>query len=302
VYRVSEIHDAEIEVVAAQCYKRTMPPAVRAERVLRFHRLLTSRLVATVMLSTLSVPAFSTDDQTALVDRYLDVTAARLATPARTALRQIQDAPRQLLATRSYLLAGGALAERWSWSQEQIEAFAGTQEHLALLAEIERVRTRFEQQNPGYSLYANTEARSLNVQLSRWNENTGVARTARELHSAAIRELRRRAYPARPDETAVDRFAKFLRSWRPPVAAPLAAPGLSRHGQARAVDFQVTKDGQIVAGTEVASVRGVWEGQAWGRKLRLAIGDASFTGPLKSPNEPWHYEYSAGDRLARNGS
>jgi hypothetical protein len=254
------------------------------------------------MLVTLSVPALSAGEETALVNRYLDVTAARLATPAQTALRQINDAPRQLLATRSYLIAGGALAKRWSWSQEQINAFAGTPEQLALLAEIERVRTRFERQNPGYSLYANTETRSLNVQLRRWNENTGVARTARELHGAAIKELRRRSYPAIPDETAIDRFAEFLRSWRPPVAAPLAAPGLSRHGQARAVDFQVTKDGQIVAGAEVASVRRVWEAQQWGRKLRLAIGGSNFAGPLKSPNEPWHYEYSAGDRLAQNGS
>jgi hypothetical protein len=257
--------------------------------------------MATAMLFMLSVSATPAGDEAALVNRYLDLTAARLATPAQTALRQIHDAPRQLLATRSYLMAGGALTERWSWSEEEIESFARTPEYGALLAEIARVRTTFERQNPGHSLYVNTQARSLNVQVSRWNENAGVARVAQQLHGAAIKELRRRVYPATPDATAVDRFAEFLRSWRPPVvAAPLAAPGLSRHGQSRAIDFQVVKGGRIVAGTEVASVRGVWEGQGWGRKLRLAIGDASFVGPLKAPNEPWHYDYVASAQQAAN--
>ena len=248
-------------------------------------------MVATVLLFTLSISAFPAGDEAALVTQYLDLTAARLAPPARTTLRQIHDAPRQLLATRSYLLAGDALTERWSWSEEQIEAFARSPEHRALLAEIARVRTTFEHQNPGHSLHVNTQVRSLNEQVSRWNENTGVARVAQQLHRAAIRELRRSAYPATPDAAAVDRFAEFLRGWRPSVAAPLAAPGLSRHGQSRAVDFQVMRGAQIVAGTEVASVRRVWEGEGWAHKLRLAIGAANFVGPLKSPNEPWHYEY-----------
>ena len=248
------------------------------------------------MLFTLSVSASPAGDEAALVNRYLDLTAARLATPARTALRQIHDAPRQLLATRSYLIAGGALTKRWSWTEEQIESFARTPEHRALLAEIARVRTTFEQQNPGHSLYVNTETRSLNVQVGRWNENTGVARVAQQLHRAAIKELGRHAYPATPDAPAVDRFAEFLRSWRPPMAAPLAAPGLSRHGQSRAVDFQVVRCGQIVAGTDVASVRRVWEAEGWAHKLRRAIGAANFVGPLRSPNEPWHYEYSTSDQ------
>ncbi|RPH54465.1 MAG: hypothetical protein EHM84_01730 [Lysobacterales bacterium] len=278
-----------------------MPVAIRPHRLLpsRLRRLLTLCVIATAMLFTLTVSASSTGDEGALVNRYLDLTAARLATPARTALRQIHEAPRQLLATRSYLMAGAALTERWSWSEEEIESFARTPEHRALLAEIERVRTTFEQQNPGHSLFVNTQARSLNVQLSRWNENRGVARVAQQLHSAAIKELQQRAYPATPDVTAVDRFAEFLRSWRPPVAAPLAAPGLSRHGQSRAIDFQVVRAGQIVAGTEVASVRRVWEAEGWGRRLRRAVGAASFVGPLKSPNEPWHYEYVGSAQQAR---
>jgi hypothetical protein len=272
-----------------------MPAADLAQRLLRPHRLLISRFVATTLLCMLSIPASFAGDEAAQVSRYLDLTSERLSAPARTALRQIDGAPRQLLATRSYLAAGGALPERWSWTEEQIGSFARTPEHRALLAAIERVRTRFEQQNPGYSLYANSEARSLNVQISRWNENPGVARVAWQLHGAAVRELQRRVYRT-PDATAIDRFAEFLRRWRPSEAAPLAAPGLSRHGQSRAVDFQIVKGDQIVAGADVASVRSIWEGEGWVHRLRLAVGDASFVGPLKSPNEPWHYEYSASDQ------
>ena len=89
------------------------------------------------------------------------------------------------------------------------------------------------------------------------------------------------------------RFADFLRAWRPvPAAAPLAAPGLSLHGRSRAIDFQIVQNGRIIAPTEVAKVRSVWEGQGWASKLAAAMRDTRFVGPLQSPNEPWHYEYA----------
>ena len=72
---------------------------------------------------------------------------------------------------------------------------------------------------------------------------------------------------------------------------PLAAPGLSLHGQARAIDFQIMKNGQIVAGTEVSAVGAIWAKHGWGRKLQDAVQGTAFKGPLLSPNEPWHYEY-----------
>ena len=77
----------------------------------------------------------------------------------------------------------------------------------------------------------------------------------------------------------------------PSTAIPLAAPGLSLHGQARAIDFQVMQHDRIVAGPEVATVTTVWSEQGWSRKLHDAVQGTRFKGPLAMPNEPWHYEY-----------
>ena len=66
---------------------------------------------------------------------------------------------------------------------------------------------------------------------------------------------------------------------------------MSLHGQARAIDFQVMKGGKVVAGAEMAAVDALWSKKGWARKLRQAVQETHFKGPLQSPNEPWHYEY-----------
>jgi hypothetical protein len=253
-------------------------------------------LVCAALLCGVFVAAPGTAGSADLLNVYLGATSERLAAPMQGALRGIEDAPRQLLAVRSYLRSGPAAAARWSWSQQEIRAFSGSPQHRDLLAAVERVRGRFARRNPGYTLYANTEPRSLDVQIQRWNDNAGVERVARALHRDASAELRAGDYPAAPSAASIERFASFLRDWRPPSAAPLAAPGLSKHGQLKAVDFQVMQNGRVVAAAEMASVRAVWEGQGWGRKLRAAVGDEAFSGPLQSPNEPWHYEYLGAQR------
>jgi hypothetical protein len=235
-------------------------------------------------------PAHASADATP--SAYVQAIAATLPKPARDALARIEDEPRRLLAERAYLRAGDGLVGRWSWSDEQIAAFQRTRAHQAFLAEVARVQEKFARLNPGYTLGAGTEVRSLDVQLQRWNANPLVGRVASRLHADAVAELRRATYPSKPSAAAVARFARFVASWRPPRAAPLAAPGLSLHGQLRAVDFHVEKDGRLVASTEIASVKGVWERQGWARKLREAIEGSRFVGPLRSPNEPWHYEYA----------
>jgi hypothetical protein len=254
--------------------------------------------IAALLCAWLAPSSHARDGDARVLTEYLARAANRLEAPARSALTRIDDTPRRLLAARSYLRADSNLTQRWSWSKAQIEAFSGSQEHGALLAEIERVREAFERQNPGYTLYANTQVRSFDLQLERWIANAGVAKTALHLQRAVDVELRAGAYPAIPDAAAIDRFVAFLEGWRPPVAAPLAAPGLSMHGQSRAVDFQIVKAGRIVAGTQIASVRNVWERQGWARKLQLAVAGRGFAGPLKSPNEPWHYEYAPTARHA----
>jgi hypothetical protein len=193
---------------------------------------------------------------------------------------------------RGYLKAGQQLGSRWSWTADEIRAYEASEEYRDLLAEIATVRARFEAQNPGYSLYANSTARSLDLQLQRWNSNASVGVIAGRLHEAAVRELSANAYPAHPSAKATVRFGNFLREWRStPAAAPLAVPGLSLHGRSRAIDFQIVHDGRIIAPTEIAKVHSVWERQGWADKLAAAMRDTRFVGPLRAPNEPWHYEY-----------
>lgn len=225
------------------------------------------------------------------LEQYLDRISATLPPHTAETLARIDGTPRQLLAARAYLRAGEALRSRWSWSAEEIRAHTQSAEYRALIDQTEQVRRRFEAQNPGYTLYANTEARSLELQVSRFNSNKSVERAADRLHASALAEVFRPEYDSPADAKSVERFKEFLTRWRPPTAAALAAPGISRHGQLRAIDFQIMKDGAIVAPTDTATVKRNWDAPGWTEKLRLAMSGTRFRGPLRSPYEPWHYEY-----------
>ncbi|HMN45480.1 MAG TPA: hypothetical protein PKE27_12930 [Povalibacter sp.] len=198
------------------------------------------------------------------------------------ALDRIDGTDRQLLALRSYLRLR-SLDDRWSWTQAQIDAYRESDEYRALLAEIEKISARFAADNPGYTLYANTEVRSLDTQIERWNENRSVGAIAADLYAAVCDS----------GATRPQALRSFLLEWQPEFPAPLAAPGLSPHGRARAIDFQVQQGARLVAGTSTAAIEGEWVAGGWAQKLQAAIAAASskFHGPLASPNEPWHYEY-----------
>lgn len=244
-----------------------------------------------LMLAPLRLLANGATGPEALLEQYLNRVAATLPAHAAEALRKIEGTPRQLLATRSYLRADDGLRTRWSWSAEQIRAHTQSSEYRALIDETAQVRRRFEAQNPGYTLYANTEARSLELQISRFNTNKSVERAAAYLHKSALAEVFRPGYESPAEAESLERFKKFLTGWRPPTAAALAAPGLSRHGQLRAIDFQVMKDGAVVAPTEMATVKRNWDAPGWTQRLQAAVAGSRFRGPLQSPYEPWHYEY-----------
>jgi hypothetical protein len=132
--------------------------------------------------------------------------------------------------------------------------------------------------------------RSLDAQILKWNENDSVGAAARALEKAAAKRAPRDACAA-PDGRQT--FSDFLKGWQPARAPTLAAPGLSRHGQARAFDFQVKHGDLVVAGTDSTRSLSTWNGRGWTEKLRQAVTSAShrFSGPLKIPDEPWHYEY-----------
>ena len=224
------------------------------------------------------------------LDAYMRASSATLMPEQRDALGRVNGEGRRLLALRGYLRAGPEATSRWAWSREQIQAYEKSPEYAAALAEIDKVRREFEGANPGYTLRVNTQVRSLDEQLSKWNENDSVARAGEELLRRAGEELAAGSYAEPPDATDVQRFEGFLRGATTSVTPTLAVPGLSPHGQSRAFDFQVMRGSQLVAGP---SSPGAWDSTGWSEKVREAVTHAStkFAGPLASPREPWHYDY-----------
>ena len=225
--------------------------------------------------------------------KHLAALAATLDARERAVLAHIPEDERRLLALRAYLRAGPSLRARWSWTDDEIRRYRQSQEYVRLLADLNGVRSAFERANPGFSLYANTEVRSLDTQIERWNSNPRVGNTARSLYRSAVHAIEQ----TRPGERSAQALKQHLLSWRPAPVSPLAAPGLSLHGQMRAIDFQVMRGERVVAATEVGAVQRDWRATGWDRKLRRAVDAAGgrFAGPLQSPNEPWHYEYVGTD-------
>ncbi|HXC53078.1 MAG TPA: hypothetical protein VN634_19480 [Candidatus Limnocylindrales bacterium] len=210
------------------------------------------------------------------------------------ALSKITDKDRRYLAMTYYLRARSPIAERWSWTNEEIKAYERSTEYTQALAEIEKITTRFSTDNPGYLLRANTRSRSIEEQLLLWQTESSVGSAAAELRAHALATLADRSYAAEPDEASVRRFRDFLNGWRPSRRTTVMAPGLSLHGRGRAYDFQILdKAGRTIADTRSSTVAAVWQDQGWSEKLSQAVHAASsrFTGPLENPNEPWHYEY-----------
>jgi hypothetical protein len=224
------------------------------------------------------------------LERYLRAAAEGLTPEQREALGRVNTDARRVLALRGYLRAGREASSRWAWSGERIESYERSPEYAAALAEVEKVRREFESANPGHTLRVNTQVRSLDEQLKKWNENDSVARAGEELLTRVREELGGPSYAEAPAAADVRRFEGFLRGATTRVTPTLAVPGLSPHGQSRAFDFQVMRGPQLVAGPTGA---GAWDREGWTEKLRAAVTRAStkFTGPLERPREPWHYEY-----------
>jgi hypothetical protein len=253
--------------------------------------MLSRSLLLCACLVVASVSPFARAAADSLLASYVSTLATKLDVRERDTLERIPQLDRRLLALRAYIRAGSSLASRWSWTHEEIREYQQSNEYRQLLDDLNEVRRAFERANPGYSLFVNTQVRSLDLQLERWNSNAGVGKTAANLRRDALAVLARLG--AQPDPESLEKFEQFLMGWRPVPVAPLAAPGLSMHGQMRAIDFQIVRGERIVAGTTVARVGHEWEAPGWDRKLQqavLAAGDR-FSGPLKSPNEPWHFEY-----------
>lgn len=214
--------------------------------------------------------------------------------PARDTLFKIPDLGRRLLALRSYARSRTPLVKRWSWTQDEIKAYQGSAEQEALLAEVGEVAAHFAEANPGYEIYVRSSVRSLDLQIKKWNDNESVGTAGAEILAAWDETFGAKAKDAKEGkEVPAKAFWRWLRGFSPSARARLAAPGLSRHGRARAIDFQIKKDGKIFAGTSLKAVVEIWRAQKWEEKLKASVEAAgpSFRGPLKNPPEPWHYDY-----------
>ncbi len=224
---------------------------------------MTSRLAAAAFIVLAAITPARGDD---VVAPQVAAVAAQMDPRVAQTLVRLDGTGRQLLALRSYVRSASHLAERWSWTQEQIKAFEGSPEQRNLRHDIDRVREAFTRDNPGFELYVNAQVRSLDTQIAHWNSNESVTAAAEEILSGHT-----------------------------PMPAPtIAAPGLSLHGQMRAIDFQVHRDGRVVAGPSTPSIAADWEAAGWAARLDAAVRAASnkFVGPLASPSAPWHYTYA----------
>jgi hypothetical protein len=253
-------------------------------------RLLARLLPQVVLLfaTAVAVPSPSQSSE-AQLQAWVDEASVGLDSRARQALKQILGADRRLLAVRAYLRAGDTLAQRWSWSAQQLADYGSTPEGHAANADIDAVADAFAAANPGFTLEVNRQPRSLEIQVAHWNENASVKAVA-----ASLIESLEKHFAGRMRNPTDDELRAALIEWAPPVAATLAAPGLSAHGQGRAFDFQVLHDGRVIAGLEAAAAHRQWDAAGWTQKLHQAMKAAHgrFTGPLQSPYEPWHYAYS----------
>jgi hypothetical protein len=232
---------------------------------------------------------------------YVASISAQIDPRVAKTVAQLDGTGRQLLALRSYLRSASRLAERWSWTQQQIEAFEGSPEQHDLQQEIDRVRAAFVAANPGFELYVNSQVRSLDVQVEHWNGNESVKAAAEEILAAAQALIRSPGFPANRPGQAREVLKAFLSGYRPVPTPTIAAPGLSLHGQMRAIDFQVHQAGRVVAGPSTATIATDWAAAGWAAKLDAAVRAASdkFVGPQASPPAPWHYTYVP-EALARD--
>lgn len=250
-------------------------------------------LMQGLLCLALATPAICAQAAEEAIKEHLAAVQDALDPRAASALTRIEGTGRQLLAARSYLRAGAGLAERWSWSDAEIIAWQDSPAQSVLDAAVACVRAAFESANPGYTLHVNPEVRSFEIQLERWNTNESIASAAFAFRQAAAMMVQGKGFPAPGTPLAQAAFGDFLRAFVPNPTPPLAAPGLSAHGQMRAVDFVVMQGDRIVAGAVTADIPLLWIAQGWAGRLNSAVlaSGAPFVGPLRIPDEPWHYDY-----------
>src|SRR5262249_44729870 len=141
------------------------------------------------------------------LDVYADAIARTLPAKVQVALQKIGNPARELLALRRYVRKAKGLDAQWVWSDEQIKAYEASPWAVQVNAEIDKVKKKFAELNPGYTL-AVSPIRDLKKQISLWNRNNTVHLAAEDLNGKCLREIV--DYPDLPDSDATQRFRRFL--------------------------------------------------------------------------------------------
>jgi hypothetical protein len=224
---------------------------------------------------------------------YFTAAARTLDPRPQRVLRSIPNRTRRMLAVTHYLRGRHRVDTLWTWSREETRAYQRTELYRRAMADLRRVRRTFAALNPGYVLVADTTRRSLPRQVLYWNRERSVAAAAQELQDSCRVWLSGDSYPDVPDSASLARFLDRVAGYAPTRLPTVAVPGLSLHGQIRAIDFAILHRGRMVAGTSSATIDSVWDRGGWTERLRQAVALAAtdLVGPLQAPREPWHYEY-----------
>ncbi len=224
-------------------------------------------------------------------------------------LGQIPDLNRRLLCLHRYIRIldkrnGKWVDDHWAFTKDDYKEWQKTDDFKLRGREIKAIQDRFTHSNKGYKLIAGSKFRPLAKQIDNWNENKSVRLNSEAYFNMALTELKKPSYCGldtfldtrnpkctESEVTSIQSFYKFLnRDYRPKPSLMVATPGFSNHGTGLAIDFVVKKsDGTVIVSATDASK---WTSSGWAEKLASAMrGAAHFNGPLKTPNEPWHWTF-----------
>ena len=251
-------------------------------------------------------------------EKIVEDLGAAVSVPVKATIYAINE-DRRLLALRGYLrypqLNRGEMADNWAWTDEKEQTFNRSPQKTDFDNEVAKVKREFRRLMPGYYLTGEVKARSLETQIRLWNSNKPMKDIVPVLKRKALHEIARSSgnrtnpSPIYPDDPAAADLELF-RTWLAQdglVASPTnATPGLSDHGQAKAIDFSVWKKGETrkengvtrtekdtkVAGQESKTMQTVWKDPGFTDALKNATLGTKLTGPLLAPPEDWHYTFS----------
>jgi len=200
----------------------------------------------------------------------------------------------RLMALRRYLRYQGqkgatSIHDNWAWTAREAEQNLKLEPAKGLMTKAEAVRRNFAENNKGYTL-ALSPLRPLAKQVELWNKNTDVQSIGATVKAEMLEELGQDMYVSPPTEMSIKAFAKRLSERDIKPEPGNAAPGLSAHGQMRAVDFVVMTGATTVATTDTSTSQKVWRDKGWAAKLAEEATSAGLRGPLLIPDEPWHWE------------